>query len=272
MARDARGTGRARGRAALLLLGACLLVAGCSREQPEQPRDRVQAPPQEAATTTQAPQEPAAARRFPKAKDRAPISIVATATVPKVGIYPRAEAAKATRQLGNPQPSGAPLVFLVQEQRPDGWLKVLLPVRPNGSTGWIRADQVTLSQHNYLITIRLKSHRITVTKGDEVIVDEPVGVGAKQTPTPGGLYYTKELLKAPDPDGPYGPYAFGLSGFSEVLKTFAGGPGDLGIHGTNRPDLLGKDVSHGCIRMSNEGITKLAKTLPLGVPVRIYDS
>ena len=61
-----------------------------------------------------------------------------------------------------------------------------------------------------------------------------------------------------------------MSGYSEVLFEFAGGNGVVGIHGTNNPSLLGTDVSHGCIRMSNEGITRLADTLPLGVPVEIH--
>ena len=79
----------------------------------------------------------------------------------------------------------------------------------------------------------------------------------------------KELLRPPDPDGPYGAYAYGLSGFSNVLSRFNGGDGVIGIHGTNDPSGLGKDVSHGCIRMSNAGITKLARILPLGVPIEI---
>ncbi len=69
--------------------------------------------------------------------------------------------------------------------------------------------------------------------------------------------------------GPFGPYADPLSGFSEVLFDFAGGDGQFGIHGTNDASTLGGDVSHGCIRMSNVGITLLAGTLPAGVPVRI---
>jgi lipoprotein-anchoring transpeptidase ErfK/SrfK len=67
----------------------------------------------------------------------------------------------------------------------------------------------------------------------------------------------------------YGPYAYGLSGHSEVLDTFNGGDAELGIHGNNEASVLGKDVSHGCIRMSNDKITRLAGLLPLGTPVQI---
>ena len=183
-------------------------------------------------------------------------------------MYDDAGADRATQSLANPQPSGAPLVFLVQQEQGD-WLHVLLPVRPNGSTGWIRRSEVTLSQHTFRIVVRLSAHEITVYQGSSIFDQEPIGVGTHDTPTPGGLYYTKELLQPPNPNGPYGPYAYGLSGYSNVLTSFAGGDGVIGIHGTNDPSLLGKDVSHGCIRMSNAGIEKLAATLPLGVPVDI---
>jgi len=100
-------------------------------------------------------------------------------------------------------------------------------------------------------------------------------VHARDTPTPGGLYYKTQLLRPTDaegrpfPDGPYGPFAYALSGFSEVLYNFEGGEGVIGIHGTNEPDSLGGDTSYGCIRMSNDGIAKLSGTLPVGVPVEI---
>ena len=94
-------------------------------------------------------------------------------------------------------------------------------------------------------------------------------MGTGDTPTPVGEFYLTELLAPPNPNGAYGPYAFGLSGFSDTLTTFNGGPGQLGIHGTNQPNLIGTKVSHGCIRMSNENITALSQLLPLGTPVQI---
>ena len=76
-------------------------------------------------------------------------------------------------------------------------------------------------------------------------------------------------MRPPDPKGPYGPYAFGLSGFSEVIHHFNGGDGVIGLHGTNQPAAVGHDVSHGCIRMRNSDISYLARLLPLGTPIRI---
>ena len=195
-------------------------------------------------------------------------SLVATALGSGVGVYAAPDQPRPARTLPNPNENGAPLVFLVQENRGD-WLRVLLPVRPNGSTGWIRAREVRLGQHSFRIVVELAAHRITVFEGNRVFLAEPIGVGKASTPTPGGTYYVKELLRPPTPNGPYGEFAYGLSGFSNQLTRFAGGEGVIGIHGTNDPSSIGKDVSAGCIRMSNAGIRRMAARLPLGTPVEI---
>jgi len=204
-----------------------------------------------------------------------PTYVVATARVPSVAVYDSPDSPQPARSLDNPAPPyNVDLVFLVRTQRAD-WLEVLLPVRPNGSTGWVRRSDVSLATHDFRILIELSAHRITVFKADAVFDQEPIGVGTGDTPTPGGLYYTKELLQPVDdsgnliPDGPYGPYAYGLSGYSDVLYNFAGGDGVIGIHGTNDPSSIGRDASHGCIRMNNDAITRLAQILPIGVPVEI---
>ncbi len=197
------------------------------------------------------------------------LSIVATATGPRVDVY-ATTSSPVQSTLPNPIESGAPLTFLVKQSQA-GWLRVLLPLRPNGSEGWIKQSQVKLASHRYKIKVELAAHRLTVTEGEKTILDTPVGVGTKDTPTPGGLYYTKELLQPPNQNGAYGHFTYGLSGFSNVITSFAGGQGVIGIHGTNDPSTIGKDVSHGCLRISNEAIDMLAKRLPLGVPVEITE-
>jgi lipoprotein-anchoring transpeptidase ErfK/SrfK len=214
------------------------------------------------------PRDGLAARAVPIHVLPAHETIVAIAKVPLVPVFPRPRHAPPEQRLANPQPSGAPLVFVVRRSM-TGWLDVLLPVRPNGSSGWIRRSDVTLRRHDFRIVVNLHEHVITVYRGEAVFDREAIGVGKAQTPTPGGVYYTKALLQPPNPNGMYGPYAYELSGFSDVLTSFNGGNGVIGIHGTNEPWLLGHDVSHGCIRMSNAGITRLAHALPLGVPVAI---
>ncbi len=144
-------------------------------------------------------------------------------------------------------------------------------IRDSGSTGWIRSETVSLARTGYRIVVEMGAHRLILLDRDRVVLDTPVGVGVAETPTPGGVYYVKELLRPPDPGGAYGPYAYGLSGFSNVLTDFAGGDGVIGIHGTNDPSSIGRDVSHGCIRVPNDVITRLVETigLPLGMPVEI---
>ena len=161
-----------------------------------------------------------------------------------------------------------PQVFLVEERQPD-WVEVLLPVRPNGTTGWIRVSDVRLTPNRYRIVVERGAHQITVYNGEEVVVQEQVAVGTDETPTPTGKYYLRVLLKAPNPNTVYGPYAYGLSAHSDVLTEFNGGDGEVGIHGNNGASVLGKSVTHGCVRMSNESITRLAGLLPLGTPVEI---
>lgn len=179
--------------------------------------------------------------------------------------------------LANRNENGAPQTLLIQgEQRvgspPMVWYHVLLPVRPNGSTGWIRASDVNLVGLRYRLEVHLETFRLDLFDGDNLERSITIGTGTDQTPTPGGTYYIKELLRPPDQNTIYGHYVFGLSGFSNVLVDWPGG-GVLGIHGTNDADRsLGAKASHGCIRMSNADIEFLATLLPLGTPVMVFAS
>jgi len=206
------------------------------------------------------------------------ISYIATVNpaVASVGVYASPDAAQPTQQFPNPwlyeadnPDTKVPQTFLVKTRRDDGWIEVLLPVRPNGSTGWVHASDVTLTANPYHVVVSLGAHTITVSKERGVLYTGPVAVGTPDTPTPTGIYYLYVLLQAPDPTGPYGPYAYGLSSHSDALATFNGGDAEIGIHGNADASLLGQDVSHGCIRMDNDAITMLAGQLPLGTPVAV---
>jgi lipoprotein-anchoring transpeptidase ErfK/SrfK len=203
-------------------------------------------------------------------------STIATASVPEVQVFDAPEAPAPSRTYQNPwhvndDPSEptVPLVFLAEEQRGDGWTRVLLPERPNGSTGWIRNADLTFAPTRYHITISLGAHEITVYNGEEVVLQEPAAIGKPSTPTPPGKYYIRVLLQTTDPGSVYGPFAYGLSAHSDVLTEFSGGDGEVGIHGNNDASVLGESVSAGCVRMSNDGITRLTELLPLGTPVEI---
>jgi lipoprotein-anchoring transpeptidase ErfK/SrfK len=162
-----------------------------------------------------------------------------------------------------------PRSFLVFDQYQD-WLHVYLPIRPNDATGWIKASDVTVGQPlDYQIKVSLADNTLTLLKDGVVQWDTPAAIGTGDTPTPTGtFYFTDPLDLATQPGTGYGVFAIGLSGHSNVLQTFAGGDGQIAVHGTDDTSTIGQNVSHGCVRVSNDMILKLS-TLPLGTPVVI---
>ncbi len=163
-------------------------------------------------------------------------------------------------------------VYLVLEARADAkgrrWLRIRVPKRPNGRTGWVRED--ALSQL-YVVRTRLVINRRTLWarlyKKGRKIWSARVGVGKRGTQTPRGNFYIRERLKGLGNGDVYGPWAFGTSAYSN-LSDWPGG-GVVGIHGTNQPKLIPGRPSHGCIRVKNSKIRKLARLMPVGTPVRI---
>ncbi len=150
-----------------------------------------------------------------------------------------------------------------------GWLEVLLPGRPNGALGWIRTDAVEVREVTLEVRVDLAARTLTLREGEEVVWSTPTAIGDPDHPTPTGRFYVTDKLDTGDPDGGYGPYALGLSAYSDVLTEFAGGDGQVGIHGTNVPSSIGQTVSHGCLRIDNGLVAELAALLPLGTPVMI---
>jgi lipoprotein-anchoring transpeptidase ErfK/SrfK len=203
------------------------------------------------------------------------VSLIAEATVPQVPVYDAPASPTPSKTLENPwllngeADKPIPLVFLVEEQRQDGWIRVLLAERPNGSTGWIRQSDVKITQNPYRLEVSLSERKIKVFERTEMRYEGPVAIGKPATPTPTGKYYIRVLLQTPDPNSVYGPFAYGLSAHSDVLTEFNGGDGETGVHGNNDASVLGKDVTSGCVRMDNEEIRKLTKILPLGTQVEI---
>jgi len=162
---------------------------------------------------------------------------------------------------------GSLLALVVLDERADGWLNVQLPTRPNESTGWIRGDGVALRDVTVAVYVDVAARRLTVTDRGVTVLETPVAVGAPATPTPAGRFFVVDKLITQDPAGSYGPFALGLSAHSEVLTDFAGGDGQVGIHGTNHPESIGDDVSNGCVRVPNDIAVRLNELLPLGTPV-----
>lgn len=169
---------------------------------------------------------------------------------------------------------GFPEVYLVLRRwtDPDArtWLKVRIPMRPNGREGWVR-DSALGSLH--LVRTRLvvdrRRLRAALYQSGRRIWRSRIGVGKPSTPTPAGRFWIRERIKVPDPRGTYGPWAFGTSAYSSLSAWPGGGGGVVGIHGTDQPYLIPGWPSHGCIRVANRPIRRLARLMPIGTPVRI---
>jgi lipoprotein-anchoring transpeptidase ErfK/SrfK len=151
-----------------------------------------------------------------------------------------------------------------EDGRP-AWYRISLPGRPNGTTGWVRANALELRQMRRSIVIDRSERVLTLRDRDRVLLRTRVAVGAPGMETPLGTFYVTRKFR---PTAPIlGAFALETSAYSR-LSEWPGG-GVVGVHGTNQPWLLGQAVSHGCIRVANGAILKLAELASLGTPIRI---
>jgi len=148
------------------------------------------------------------------------------------------------------------------------WYRVRLPILPNNSTGWVQArylgDVYTVHTHLYVDRVRM---RATLKRDGVTVFASIIGVGRSVWPTPRGEFYIRDKMTGFG-SPVYGPVAFGTSARSPVLTDWPGG-GFVGVHGTNEPGILPGRVSHGCIRMPNASILKLARLMPVGTPLTV---
>jgi lipoprotein-anchoring transpeptidase ErfK/SrfK len=149
------------------------------------------------------------------------------------------------------------------------WLRVRLPTRPNGATGWVPASAGRQAETPWRIVVHRSTRRAVVSQGGRVRARLSVVVGKPSTPTPLGSYFVVEKLYL----GPHvteGPWALATSAHSDVLHDFAGGDGQVGLHGTvGMGAPLGTFASHGCVRFGPWAISWLAARVGPGTPVII---
>ncbi|HEX4520261.1 MAG TPA: L,D-transpeptidase [Gaiellaceae bacterium] len=147
------------------------------------------------------------------------------------------------------------------------WLRVGVPARPNGTTGWVRAAAGIEAETPWTIVIRRADRRAVVLRAGRVEARFPVVLGKRSTPTPLGRFFVTEKLSIA-PGVTEGPWALATSAYSDVLQQFGGGPGQIALHGTvGFADPLGTFASHGCIRLSVAAITWIAHRVVDGTPV-----
>jgi lipoprotein-anchoring transpeptidase ErfK/SrfK len=151
-----------------------------------------------------------------------------------------------------------------------GWLKVMLPGRPNGSSGWIAQQGTRTLVTGWRLVVSLAARRVTVYRHGRVLRRFRAVVGKPSTPTPTGSFFVEETLQMPTGD-PGGPFALALSARSDALQEFDGGPGQIALHGRDElGGTLGAAESHGCVRLATQSIDWLAQRIGPGVPVTIY--
>jgi lipoprotein-anchoring transpeptidase ErfK/SrfK len=247
----------------VLALALAPVLAGCGGSSPAQP----------AAPATSSP--PAAEQ----APQPGPVDLgnarayVAVATT-DVTVRSRPRGGRVVGLFPRTTPWGSPTAFLVREARRNArgevWLRVLVPRRPNGSSGWLLREQVRLRPVDYAVEVDLSDRTVRLLRGGRAVRTWSAGIGRAWTPTPTGSFYVTVKLRPPQISSVYGAWALGLSGYSEVLEQFGTGDGQIALHGTHNPGAdLGREVSNGCVRLDNQAISTLASTLPLGTPVTI---
>ncbi len=184
----------------------------------------------------------------------------------------RSPGGRAFARFGRLNVNGVPTVFAALEsvrgrRCKAAWYRVMVPLKPHGQTGYVRARDVRLRPLETRIVVDLSTRRLTAFDRGKAVLSAKVAIGARSTPTPVGRFYVNQRFRD-DPRGPYGWAAIGISAFSEVLHGWPQG-GPVAIHGTNRPSLLGLPVSNGCIRVSNETVKRLWRLAPTGTPVQV---
>jgi len=149
------------------------------------------------------------------------------------------------------------------------FLRVLLPGRPNGHSGWILAREARLWKTPWRILVKTRSRRLFALRDGRIVRSFPVVVGASSTPTPRGRFFVEEALVLP-PRSPGAPDAYALSARSNVYQDFEGGPGQVAIHGVfGIGGTPGRAQSHGCVRAGAATLRWLFARMGTGTPVDI---
>jgi lipoprotein-anchoring transpeptidase ErfK/SrfK len=193
-------------------------------------------------------------------------SLVADVLGSSVPVYANPTGGPVVNRIAGSNVLGQREALLVTDASVPGWYQVEVPVKPNGSTGWVQASSVTTRTVTYFIRVHQSQFKLDLYNNGAVQQSFTVAVGAPSTPTPNGNFFvwaTQDWNSAP-----YAVGIFALSGFSPVLDNWPGG-GRTGIHGWQDTSILGTPASHGCVRMGPADFAKLMHTIPLGTPVEI---
>ena len=171
------------------------------------------------------------------------------------------------KAFGKVGPKQIGATWLPVVNRNGGWVQVLLPSKPNSSTGWLRFSDVEQKVSPYIIAVHLKSMRMQLYFEKREVGQWEIGIGKPDTPTPTGRTFL--LGSIVDPNQDYSPVIMPLGSHSATLDSFGGGPGTVAIHTWPTTDVLGTATSHGCIRVPKAALDKLTQEVPLGTLVLV---
>lgn len=220
---------------------------------------------------------PATGGAAPTAQERAEPAVTARVVLPTPAYgAPRLGARRVMTLRGATAWTGTAQRLLVTGRHTDragrAWVRVQLPVRPNGTSGWVRAGRVRLSATRLRLEVHLGSRRLEIWRGARRLHAFRAGVGRPATPTPVGRF----AIQDPVPTHPgwrsvYGGWTLTLTAHSEVLKSFMGGEGLVAIHGTGagRPWRVGRASSFGCVILGERQLAVAARYARAGTPVVI---
>jgi L,D-transpeptidase-like protein len=245
--------------------GAAIVASGASPEdvRPDAPRPSGLSEPARPALDIRAP------RDLDDGPDLSRWAHVRRATVARSG---PGRSRRTVARVARLTPEGTATALPVTGRRTgrDGrlWLRVVLPVLPNGTRGWVpRRALGAYEVNHHRLVIDIARQRLTLRDRGHVVMRAPVGVGQSRWPTPRGTFLIRNRLQRyASPE--YGPVAFGTSARSPTLTDWPAG-GFIGIHGTDHPELIPGRVSHGCVRLRNPEMLRLARLMPVGTPVEI---
>ena len=214
-----------------------------------------------AATTIPAP-EPTSASATPDTP-----FMVAVATVDLLEVFDEPDDDEARWLLPNPGPGAGPRTLLVHDSEQD-WLRVSVPVRPNGTMGWVRGGDVSTATYRARIIVDLYRGRLEAWEDGDLVAQGAIASGAEETPTPPGGFFVTEIREHTDPATGGTTWLIGTSAYSEVLNPTADGDPAVAILAVGDAAHLSQAISLGCVRIHPDVLERLA-LLPLGTPVQI---
>jgi hypothetical protein len=257
---------RARG---VLLVAACAVLSACAGGGGGVGRPARAGVAPVTLVRPHAPADAAALRML-----TLPGTLLAHANAPSLEVHWEPGTERPFLRLDTTNPWRQDLRLLVLDDALDGqgdlWLRVQLPIWPNGQEGWVASEDVGLAPAAERIVVDLSERRLVRYRGGRVVTRLLVGIGAPDTPTPTGRFVVWAKVDTGRPSGPYGSYILGLSGFSEAIHP-SEWPGEprLAIHGTSDASDAGRAVSNGCVRVPNALLRQL-RGVPMGTPVVIH--